>query len=88
MRNACPFLIFLLSLCPFASFGKTEGNFSKLAITVSDLAAKPHGLASPDGRNFLHVMKDETVDCCWPYRVWLSHQGKRYALPFGAYTDA
>src|SRR5271155_3009000 len=88
MWNAALFLVILFCVFPITSFATTEGNFSSLAIGVSEVAAKPHGLASPDGKSFLHVVEDQRVDCCWPYRVWLSHKGERYSLPFGTYTEA
>lgn len=28
------------------------------------------------------------MDCCWPYRVWLTHKGRKYPLEFGAYVEA
>jgi hypothetical protein len=83
------FLFLLLSCCVFSCWATTEeGHYSSLAVAVSDLAVRTHGLVSPNGESTLHVGHDQSVDCCFPYRVWLSHKGKRYSLSFGTYTDA
>lgn len=85
MRRVFLFLVLTCCAFPFRCLATTEGNFSRLAVSVSDIAQKSHGLASPDGESTLHAV---AVDCCWTSRVWLSHNGKQYSLPFGAYVGA
>jgi hypothetical protein len=66
----------------------TLGNFSSLAISVPEIAARAQGLPSPDREAVLHAVEDPNVDCCWPYRVWLTRKGRSYVLGFGTYVEA
>jgi hypothetical protein len=84
-------ILFFLAFSP-ASLAvitpKTPGNFSSLATSVPNIAADPQGLPSPDGLSVLRAEKDDRIDCCWPYRVWLTRNGRNYALRFGTYVEA
>jgi hypothetical protein len=81
------FIVFSTSLLG-GTKSRTPGNFSRLAISVPEIAADPHGLSSPDGLSVLHAEENDKIDCCWPYRVWLTRNGKNYALRFGTYVES
>jgi len=82
-------LVFVLPTALFAvNAPRSPGDFSSLATSVAEIASSPHGLSSPDGRSVLHAVEDDGVDPSFPYRAWLTHNGRRYALGFGTYVDA
>jgi len=84
-------ILFFLAFSPDSlavTILKTPGNFSSLATSIPEIAANHHGLPSPDGLSVLHAEEDDRTDCCWPYRVWLTRNGRSYALPFGTYVEA
>jgi len=81
-------ILFSSSAMFAATAPDTEGFYSRLAVSVPSIAQSLHGLRSPNGESILHAVEDDRVDCCWPYKVWVSRKGKDYPLDFGTLAAA
>ena len=63
--------------------------YSNLATPVYDLAAKSKGLSSPDGLKTIHAKElDAPAGSPWPFKVWVSYNGKDHLVLAGGYVNA
>jgi hypothetical protein len=63
--------------------------YSSLATPVYDIAANSKGLSSADGLKTIHAKKlDAPEDNPWPFKVWVSYNGKDYLVPAGGQVNA
>jgi hypothetical protein len=63
--------------------------FSKYATSISDLAAQPAGLPSPNGLKTIHARKLDSPDRGgWPVEAWVSYGGKDHSIRFGSEVNA
>lgn len=82
------FVILFVSLAAAAPIAANDsGLFSRNATPIWQIAASQHGLASPDSASVIHAVEGDQ-DCCWPFRAWVTHNGKNYPLPFGGFVSS